>query len=455
MSSVGHNQLPRDRHSDQPAVIDGRIKPAVLRRSTIGVACAVWLALVIYGTLGSFGHGGGQWLARVDTWHWIPPSHPISYNSYNDVFTNVLVYVPVGIALALLLRRRGGVRSFELVLAAFLAIALSYVTELLQQLMPARCSDWNDLVVNSSAALFGCFIAPRAQNAIRRGHELTLRSWRTRPWLVLAWLATGFTFLLMTIPWDLARPSIETQWDRDFDLLDFRRFATFVLLGFLITMATIERLGPRALAVGEAVKRVFVCAVLFEACQIVLKSHACGLLDISTALFGGMVGCGAARWLTGLGLVKGGIPSATRRTLASLVLLGLVVFALVAGVSRGSAPGFTSYGPNALWLPFRFQFLTPFDEVVTGAMEALLLYSSLTVLCLYVTQGRGGLVALLLLVGLVGLVETAQMNFLHQPADVTPLLLAVAAWAITIRCWRAFTPRAARPSPTQTTPAVP
>lgn len=458
MSSMGRNQLPRDRYSDQRPLIDGAAKPPVLRRSTIRAACALWLTLVAYGTLGPLGNGDGRWLSPVDTWCWIPPAHPISYTSYNDIFTNVLVYIPVGVALALLVRRRGGVRALELALATALSIALSYVTELLQQLMPARSSDWNDLVVNSSAALFGCLIAPRAQNAIRHGHELILRSWRTRPWLVLAWLMTGFTFVLMTLPWDLARPSIETQWDRDFDLLDFRRFGTFALLGFLISMAMIERLGPCALAVGEAVKRIFVCGVLFEACQIVLKSHACALLDIGTALFGGMVGCGAARWLTGLGLRSPGLPSATRRRLASLALLALVVFALVAGMTDVSASGPGWHGRHVLWLPFQSHFLTPFDRVLADAVESLFLYASLTVLCLYVTPGRGGLVALLLLVGLVGVVETAQMHFFQGSADVTPLLLAVAAWTITTRCWVAFAPRPLRSphdSPAHTTQAVP
>ncbi len=446
MSVVGHNQLPRDRHSDQRPLIDGQLKPAVLRRSTVRAACVVWLTLVIYATLGPFGHGSGQWLAPVETWRWIPPAHPISYNSYTDIFTNVLVYVPVGIALALLVRRRGGVKSLEFAFAGFLSIALSYVTELLQQFVPARCSDWNDLVVNSSAALFGCLIAPRAQTAIRRGHELTLRSWRARPWLVLAWLMTGLTALLMTMPWDLYWPSIEAEWYRGFDLLDFRRFAAFVLLGFLITMAMIERLGPCAQAAGEAVQRIFVCGVLFEAAQIFLRSHACGLLDISTALFGGMVGYGAARWLTGLGLSSRGLPSATRRRLASLALLVLVGFALVVGLSGVNAPGLNRSGPHVLWLPFQSQFLTPFDRVLTDAVASLFLYSSLTVLCLYVTLGRGRWVALLLLAGLVGVVETAQMHFFRGSADVTPLLLAVAAWVITIRCWKAFTPRPLHPA---------
>ncbi|MFQ5805265.1 MAG: VanZ family protein [Phycisphaerae bacterium] len=458
MDSAGRNQLPRDRHGDERRVIDGLVKPAVLRRSTIRAACVVWLTLVVYGTLGPLGTGDGQWLSPVDEWRWIPPSYPIRLSSYNDVFTNALVYIPVGVALALLVRRRGGTRVLELALAAFLSIALSYVTELLQQFMPPRSSDWNDLVVNSSAALFGCLIAPRAQNAIRRGHELTVWHWRSRPWLVLAWLMTGFTFVLMTIPWDLTWPSIEMQWERDFDLLDFRRFAVFALLGFLITMAMVERLGPRAQAIGEALKRIFVCGVLFEACQIPLKSHACGLLDISTAFFGGMTGCGAARWLTRLGPVSAGDLSAARRTLATLALLGMVTFALIAGVSRIEASGLNPYGPSVRWLPFQFQFLKPFDRVVTGAVESLFLYSSLTTLCLYLTRGHGRCVALLLLMGLVGVVETAQVHFLRGTADVTPLLLAVVAWLITIRCWKAFLLQPRRPphdQPARASPVVP
>jgi VanZ family protein len=441
---------PHDRHSDPlsargaPAATAGARgvarKPPVLRRSTVRLICAVWLGLVVYGTLGPLGYGEGVWLVAVDSWSWIPPAHAVNYSAYNDLFTNVLVYVPVGIALALLVRRRGGVRGLELLLAMVLAVGLSYVTELLQQFMPARCSDRGDLVVNSGAALLGCLTASRAQRAIRRGHEYVYEQWHQRPWLAAAWVMTGVTLALMTLPWDLHWPTIETDYRRGLDLLDFRRFATFGVLGFLIAMAMVERHGRRALAFGEALKRIFVCGVLFEAAQIFVKSHACGLLDISTAFFGGLAGIGAARWLSGTSLSRSAVLTLRRERLTVCILFALVAFALVAGLSGGTLPGDAQPSPRLLRFPFQMQFLESFDRVLIGVAEALFLYATITMLCLYLTQGHGRLVALLLLLGLVGVVQAGHVLLWNAPADATPLFVAVAAWMVAVRCWSAFVP---------------
>jgi VanZ family protein len=452
MSTSSGNSHPRDRRTDQAPPTGARAgaadamvrrhKPPVLRRSTLRAICAIWLLLVAYGTLGPLGYGEGSWLAPVEDWHWVPPTHAINYSAYNDLFTNVLVYVPVGIALALLLRRRGGAHGLELLLAMVLAVALSYLTELLQQFMPARCSDRGDLMVNSTAALLGCLIAPRAQRTIRRGHEYVFEQCYHRPWLAAAWVMTGVTLALMTLPWDFYWPSIETEYDRSFDLLDFRRFATFGLLGFLIAMAMIERHGRQSLAFGEAVKRIFVCSVMFEAAQIFVKSHACGLLDISTALLGGLAGIGAARWLSGMSLPESSALTIRRQRLTTWALFALVAFGLIAGMYPGAVPANIQKSHRLLQFPFQVEFLESFDRVVIGVAEALFMYATVTMLCLYLTRGRGRLVALLLLLGMVGTVEAGQILLRGAPADVTPLLMAVAAWMIAIRCWNAFVPPA-------------
>jgi VanZ family protein len=464
MFTPARSPHPHDRHSDPvpPPVahalpsdrLDLERKPPVLRRSTLRVICGIWLVLVTYGTLGPLGCGEGSWLAPVESWHWIPPAHPMDHNACNDLFTNVLVYIPVGVALGLLVRRRGGAWGAELLLAMLLAITLSYVTELLQQFMPARCSDRGDLMVNAGAALLGCVLAPRAQRAVRRGHAYTYKHWRGHPWLVAAWAMTGVTLAMMTLRWDLCWPSLETEYTRSLDWLDFLRFATFGLLGFLIAMAMIERHGRQARALGEAVMRVFVCGVLLEAAQIFVKSHACALLDISSALLGGLAGVGTARWLAGRPSAKSGVPTAARRLVATSALLGLVLFGLIAGMSVGIVPGDQHNGTRMLWLPFQVQFGESFDRVVIRGAESLFLYASVTALCLHLTRGRGQHAALLLLVGMVGVSQTGRVAFLDRTADLTPLLLAVAAWLATVRAWKAFVPPARRTSDVPLSPTV-
>jgi len=438
MAASEHNRRPLDRRDDTFHAAAGRFKPPILRRGTLHTLCLASLALIVYGTLGPLGLRGGPWLTAPEDWHWLPGMEP---TSRNDLITNVLVYIPVGVALRLLLRRRGHAGVGDLSLALVLAVGLSYVTELLQQCMPARSSSLVDVIVNSCAALMGCIAAPSLQRIARRLHQMAFWHWQEHPWYAVAWAMTALTAYLMMFPLDLTWPAIETDPYRQLDLLDFRRAAAFGMLGFAITMAMIERIGPGREAIGEAVKRIFVCGVLLEFTQIFIESHACSLLEIGTALFGGIAGCGAARWLAGVRVEKSDWLSRGRRAFALVLLLATLGFSLVSGVLDGGAGQGGSIGVRVLWVPLQTQFLQPFDRVVIETAESLFVYASLTMLCLYLTSGDGRRLALLLLAGLVGVVQGVRVLFLREAVDVTPVLIALVAWVVTVRCWRAFLPR--------------
>lgn len=456
MTEPKNTTHPRDRREDQaeigrdvssaPTERAGlqrrrRVKPPVLRRRTLRWISAAWILLVLWGTLGPLGTAGGPWIKPVSAWSWVPPLVPLSYASYNDIFTNVLVYLPVGVALGLLCRRRGGFWPLELTLAAFLAVCLSYATEFAQQFMPARTSDLVDLFVNSGAALVGCLLAPATQRRLRRVHEYLYLHGRSHPWLTATWIVTALIFVLMTMPWDFHRPALEIDYRRDLDLLDFRRFGAFLILGFLIAMAMIERHGRGPLASGEALKRLFICCVLFEAAQIFIHSHACGMLDIATALFGGLAGIGAARWLTGTALAQGGLPTHARRLLAALALPALIVGYVGLAVWGILADNPSYAGAGVIRLPFETHFLESFDLVLIDVFERMFIYASVTLLCLYLSLGeRRGLSAMVLF-GMVGIVELMRGAFGGRGFDPTPFITAIAAWLLVLRGWRAFVPQ--------------
>ena len=461
MSDTVQPRQPRDRHSDHlnapqyEAASSGatsesprsrRIKPPVLRRSTIRWIALVWIGLVLWGTVGPLGTDTKPWIVPVPEYRWIPPIVPLSSASYNDIFTNVLVYLPLGVALGLLLRRRGGIWAVEASMAMVLAVTLSYSTEFAQQFMPARTFDRVDLFVNSGAALFGCLLAPLAQRLLRRGHEILFVNRRQKPWLTSAWIMTAIVFVLMTMPWDFHKPSLEVDYLRGLDLLDLRRFGAFLVLGFLIAMAMIERLGRGPAAFGESIKRIFVCGVFFEAAQIFIRSHACGFLDISTAFFGGLAGIGAARWLTGTTLTKGVLPTQTKRMLATIVLFALIGGQLAFGVAAAFGHGSGSNGVARVLLPFQIDFMQSFDRVMIHILESLFVYATVTMLCLYLSLGTGRVLSALVLFGMVGIVEVFR-GFLGQHGfDLTPFLTAVAAWVIIQRCWKAFVPQVWHPA---------
>ena len=54
--------------------------------------------------------------------------------------------------------------------------------------------------------------------------------------------------------------------------------------------------------------------------------------------------------------------------------------------------------------------------------------------------------ALLLVLGTAGCIESYRAFTLRAAADVTPLLLAAIAWLITVRVWNALTPPRPRAS---------
>ncbi len=132
--------------------------------------CVAALGGVLWGTLGPLHEDDGRpWLVAAADWRWVPP---VVRSDANDLLTNLAVYAPVGVALRLLVRRRGRAGRRDFVLSLGLAIGLSYVTEFLQQWMPGRASSLTDVGLNALGALLGALLAVPAQHLIRRLHAV-------------------------------------------------------------------------------------------------------------------------------------------------------------------------------------------------------------------------------------------------------------------------------------------
>ena len=78
--------------------------------------------------------------------------------SLTDFILNVLLFVPLGFAVALRTRGGGGGlwRSFLLALAA--GAIVSYSVEFLQLFVPTRDSSWDDVFSNTTGAVAGAFL---------------------------------------------------------------------------------------------------------------------------------------------------------------------------------------------------------------------------------------------------------------------------------------------------------
>jgi len=167
----------RDRRTDETSG-GTPAKPPVLRRRTLRWAAVAVLTLIVWGTNGPLGADGRAWLRPVDSWRWSPAWTP---SGWDDVATNFVVYLPVGFAFRLLVRRRGRAGWADFTLAIALSATLSYLTELAQQAMPARVSSLTDVAVNTAAAACGALAAPVAQRGLRAVHAAAHA--HLSPWL--------------------------------------------------------------------------------------------------------------------------------------------------------------------------------------------------------------------------------------------------------------------------------
>ncbi|MCG3137225.1 MAG: hypothetical protein HJJLKODD_01068 [Phycisphaerae bacterium] len=79
--------------------------------------------------------------------------------SLTDLVQNVLLYVPLGLAAGLALRRRRIRWRYSTLLALLMALMLSASAEAIQRFLPGRVSSSLDLLYNGSGTLVGVFIA--------------------------------------------------------------------------------------------------------------------------------------------------------------------------------------------------------------------------------------------------------------------------------------------------------
>lgn len=138
-------------------------------RRPLGFAAALYLALVLWATLGPVpwrtatneAAGGilnpASWTSAA-TW---------STGYFAEIAFNVAMFVPLGVLAALLLPRRAWP------LAVLAGVAATTAIELAQLPMPDRVSDPRDLVANSAGALIGVVLVLAARR-VRRAASVTV-----------------------------------------------------------------------------------------------------------------------------------------------------------------------------------------------------------------------------------------------------------------------------------------
>ena len=471
--------LPRrsgDRAGDPRTCAGNLVKPPILTRAAQRWLCVASLLMIVYGTLGPIASDREPWLQPTAAWRWLPEQRP---SDLNDVVTNLAVYLPVGVAFRLLLRRRGRAGWRDLLWAWGASVLLSYVTELLQQFMPVRSSSLTDAYVNSVAALGGALVAAPFQRLLRHVHAVVFLRVRDRRqvWSVASWLALGSTFVLMTMPWGLRRPTMILGLDGPLALGDpwcFGRFAAFAGLGFLAAGEGRALGYDRRRALRRAVVGMAAFATLLELVQAALAGHVSSLAQALIATAGGATGALLAVTLfhtAALGpapeqraprpTVSEAQPAAARpqRRWPLTILLGTLICVMLWSVVGDVRHGVLRPEPLFDWMPFRAHFRVSFGVMLVDLLQQCGLYAFITFACLGLMHGRRPLLALFLLGTLAAVVEMSHAYFRDHGADTTAPLLVLASWLVTRRAWNAVYPpgraRPAAPSRSGDVPGLP
>jgi hypothetical protein len=121
-------------------------------------------------------------------------------------------------------------------------------------------------------------------------------------------------------------------------------------------------------------------------------------------------------------------------------LLAAACYPLVATFLKDGQLATIVNSPQVQWIPFYGEFSANFMKMASSVLQECLLFGFMTVCTLLLTRGRQPGLALLLMVGYVGLLEGCQAFIAHRTADTTTPILAAASWLAAVRLWNSLYP---------------
>lgn len=343
----------------------------MLRRRTVRLMAAVGLVTLVYGTLMPFQIDPARTFSWQLRWHAPAPG---------DFIANILIYVPIGICLRLLFRRRESRWPTECLWSLAAAGSISYLTEVCQTVIVARVPSWTDTISNFAGAAVGVAVAPAVQRICRNIHAWLYRALRERPFSAAAAAATLCICVYGLTPFD-ARPTPGHVSQRLEMLLAPESWtplsgawslggpqwvqkivaaAAFGGLAFLLVLAAREAGAGVGRAGREALRRTAFLAMAIEVLQLFTVSHVALIADLLAA------------WICAVGGAALGVallwwsPEVHRRPLAVLRGIMLATTAGLLGwgalsIALHDAPASSAGGS---WLPMVNHFDRSWDGLL-------------------------------------------------------------------------------------------
>ncbi len=326
-----------------------------------------------------------------------------------DLLTNVLIYIPVGLTLALCATRFHLRTPMRFVFAVAAGAALSLFAETMQAGIAIRVASWVDVMTNTLGSAIGASLA-----VALNGHAATAaghlrRAFVNRPATICASvLAVGlllyglmpFDFTTCTADlhtsfgrarWDLAGPRGIAFGRPPFELLIGQLSSAFwfAALGCLLVMAEWESRHHTTFAVRSAVLQGVVLVTVVEFSQLFTKSHVFDIAVIALRSLAVMLGAWFAVFtatVTRSTSVTQMVSFRTRHngfSIPMVALAGLIAVQILARLLASVDPTLLTSSvvdmSRVHWLPFETLWHQPMPRAASEVVAHLITYGTMAI----------------------------------------------------------------------------
>jgi len=442
-----------DRVTDRvPTGSRGSQKPSILGRRTVRLLAFLGIAGIVYGTLMPFQVEE----ARTWTWH-------LEWGRFvpHDAVANVFVYIPIGIFVRLLLRRRGSSWLAEWAWCLMMAAGLSYLSEVCQTVLAYRVPSLYDTVCNIWGAAIGVAIAPGFQRVLRNQHAWIYHELRVHPFtaaaaatLIMVIIAGLMPFDIhptlhhvtgalrrlhaapLALPWTSAsNPTISLTPVELFDKL--ASAATYALMAFMLVLSVREMGRTCEQAASYALTRSIALASTVEMLQLFTVAHVADPRDLLMAWM--FCGIGTAAGSRACSLARSGLPKPTAVLRGLVTLLGAGAIGRAIVVATLPNPH-QDPGPST-WLPMAGTFHQSWNSLLAHYITGMIHYAVFAALLILWMHANRRWLHWSWVVGATlaaSLIAQSLALGTGQPTDSAQLIIAFGASAIVVRLDRAI-----------------
>lgn len=443
-----------DRMTDRdPAASTLAQKPSILGRRTVRTLAFLGIAGIFYGTLIPFQiEAGREWSWHLHWGDFVP----------SDAVANVSFYIPIGIFLRLIIRRRGSFWLTEWAFCLAAAAGMSYLSEVCQTILVYRVPSLLDTLFNVCGTVIGVAIAPGFQRLLRNQHAWIYHELRVRPFTAAASATlivvitgglmpfdvhptlnhvTGALHRLETaplmLPWTSAyNPTIPLTPVELFDKL--ASASTYALMAFMLLLSVRETGETRQRAMTYALTRSIALASTIEILQLFTVAHVTDPRDLLAAWMFCAIGTAAGYKLCVLSRSDLPKPTVVLRGLVMVIGIGVISRAIVVATLPNP---YSSPGQTINWLPMAGSFYQSWSKLLGNYTADMLRYAVFAALLILWARSNRRLLHWCWVVGTtLAAALIGQLLALNsgQPIDSAQLLIAAIAGAIVVRLDRAI-----------------